>query len=101
MAWKCEKFIFDVLPFAKKAAAVIYPRTLCFAPLKNATGPDSLQTVQSALQAYDAQTFAAITANAQSPTHIFELDPAFYYPTPQLLAKWQGKALPPTPYVQP
>lgn len=34
--WKREKFIFDILPFAKKVLALSYPRSQCYAPIKSA-----------------------------------------------------------------
>lgn len=48
--WKFEKFLFDVIPYATAVEALIFPREECFAPLKNATGPDSPHTVSEALQ---------------------------------------------------
>lgn len=49
MAWKFERFIFDCLPFARRVSALLAPRELCFAPLKNSTGEDSIASVQAAL----------------------------------------------------
>jgi len=48
--WKQEKFIFHVLELAEKVSVLVYPREECFAPLKNATGEDSVETVQAALR---------------------------------------------------
>ncbi len=50
-AWKFERFIFDILPYAHKWLIVDTPRPEEFAPLKNATGPDSPATVQAAMVA--------------------------------------------------
>ncbi len=50
MAWKFEKFIFDVLPKANTVSGLLCPREECFAPLKNFSGADSPATVQQALQ---------------------------------------------------
>jgi UDP-N-acetylglucosamine/UDP-N-acetylgalactosamine diphosphorylase len=52
-AWKREQFIFDVLPYAERVEVIAYPREECFAPLKNAEGDDSPETVRAALQARD------------------------------------------------
>ena len=49
-AWKFEAFIFDCLREAKHVSALLYPRSECFAPLKNASGPDSIETVRAALR---------------------------------------------------
>lgn len=99
IAWKFEKFIFDVLPFAGKITALLYPRKECFAPLKNATGSDSVDDVKAALQRYDVQVFEKITG-ITPPDRPFELDPQFYYPTEEMLNKWKGESLPETPYVE-
>lgn len=47
LAWKFEKFIFDVLPLATKIGGLLYPRKSCFAPLKS---KEDLPVVQAALQ---------------------------------------------------
>lgn len=48
-ALKFEMFIFDVLPLAERWTVVETTRPEEFVPLKNATGPDSPETVQQAL----------------------------------------------------
>lgn len=50
-AFKLETFLFDALPMTRKMAALIYPRAKMFAPLKNATGDKSPETVRAALLA--------------------------------------------------
>ena len=45
--WKGEQFIFDVLPYASRARAVVAPRESCYAPLK---GPESIEVVQQILR---------------------------------------------------
>lgn len=99
-AWKYEKFIFDILPAAKKVEALLYPREHCFAPLKNLSGRDSLITVQESLQNRDREIFAAVTGSELSTKH-FELAQDFYYPTNDLLRKWLGKELPDKDYIEP
>jgi len=99
-AWKYEKFIFDILPAAKKVEALLYPREHCFAPLKNLSGKDSLATVQESLQNRDREIFASITGNEPATKH-FELAQDFYYPTKELLKKWLGKELPDKDYIEP
>lgn len=84
MAWKFEKYIFDVLSFASQTHLLNYPREYCFAPLKNKEGPDSLATVQAALQTLDRLTYAQVTGKAPPPGPI-ELPQEFYYPTPKFL----------------
>lgn len=48
-ALKFELFIFDALPMADRWLAVETPRDEEFAPLKNATGPDSPEMVKQAI----------------------------------------------------
>lgn len=100
MAWKYEKFIFDILHFTDKVHALLYPREECFAPLKNAEGSDSVSDVQRALLARDIQIFEELTGH--HPTgKIFELDPQFYYPTENMFIEWNGRALPSCEYIVP
>lgn len=99
IAWKFETFIFDVFQYTDRVAALLYPREQCFAPLKNYSGEDSLETVQQALLRRDKQILKQVTG--LEPTDIpFELAQDFYYPTPQLLEKWK-KQKPQTSYVEP
>lgn len=100
MAWKFEKFIFDVLPFTQNVKVMDYPREVCFAPLKNFSGPESPETVRAALQKLDRQTIARIT-NIEPPMIPFELSQEFYYPTMELLQKWYGTPLPKQSYIMP
>ena len=93
-AWKFERFIFDLLPEAKAVKALLYPREECFAPLKNFSGPDSIEDVQAALLA-EAKRIAERVTGLPAPAHPFELPAEFFYPTPQLLAKWKGQPIPP------
>ena len=49
--YKFEKFIFDILPNAKRAAFLAFEQKNEFSPVKNAEGPDSRATCQADLQA--------------------------------------------------
>lgn len=93
-ATKCERFIFDLLPFSKKTEVLAYPRNLVFAPLKNKEGEDSPETVKKLLSEHDKIVFKNISGKS-APEGPFELDPAFFYPTKELLTKWRGKEAPP------
>jgi UDP-N-acetylglucosamine/UDP-N-acetylgalactosamine diphosphorylase len=53
-ALKFERFIFDALPLAERWLAVATSRAEEFAPLKNASGPDSPETVREAQLALHA-----------------------------------------------
>ncbi|QVL57643.1 MAG: UTP--glucose-1-phosphate uridylyltransferase [Simkaniaceae bacterium] len=46
---KKEYFILDIFPYAKNFKILVSDRNKYFAPLKNASGPDSLETVAKAL----------------------------------------------------
>lgn len=98
-SWKFEEFIFDVLPLATFCQALLYPRALCFAPLKNLKGEGSIASVQAALLAYDHQVFARISGIKPPKDAVFELAPEFYYPTRTMIDQWRGKPLPEEPYI--
>lgn len=99
LAWKYEKYIFDVLGYASKVSALLYKREECFAPLKNFSGEDSLATVQEALQKNDRRILASITGTPISISPI-ELSQDFYYPTPQLLNAWRGTSITKSGYIR-
>lgn len=99
MAWKFEKFIFDILSESFKVKALLFPRDICFSPLKNLSGEDSLVDVQAAIQKRDCYQIEKITG-FKPPERPFELSQDFYYPTPELLLKWKGKSLPDQDYIQ-
>jgi UDP-N-acetylglucosamine/UDP-N-acetylgalactosamine diphosphorylase len=98
MVWKFERFIFDILPFSNHTGVLVYPREETYAPLKNHAGESSLATVQQALLNYDRHLMGKLT-ELPLPDRPFELDPKFYYPTPQLKAAWKNRALPPDNYI--
>lgn len=54
-AWKFETFLFDALPLANDLAALVYPREHMYAPLKNAVGDRSPETVRAALASQKSQ----------------------------------------------
>jgi UDP-N-acetylglucosamine/UDP-N-acetylgalactosamine diphosphorylase len=100
-AWKFEYYIFDVLPWARKTQVLLYPRELCFAPLKEREGPCGVKAVQEALLAADRRAYHAVTGILPSESACFELSQDFHYPTPELLKLWHGRELPSTGYIQP
>ncbi len=98
--WKFEKFIFDVLPFAKNVRIMEYPRKSCFSPLKNLTGNQSLETVQKDMQELDYKTITDITGKKNPVLKPFEIAQEFYYPNDALISKWKGKEIPKEHYIE-
>lgn len=72
MAWKFEYFIFDVLQFTDRVCLLKCPRDLCFSPLKNTQGNDSIATVQKALQKLDKMIYKRVFGQ-YPPEQPFEL----------------------------
>lgn len=89
LGWKFETFIFDLMGSAQVVKALLYPRHECFAPLKNGSGSDSLETVQEALLKQDFKVLEAICGHS-IPFSIIELDQHFHYPTEELLDRWKN-----------
>jgi UDP-N-acetylglucosamine/UDP-N-acetylgalactosamine diphosphorylase len=84
--WKCERFIFDLLDYARCSAVLVCPREKIYAPLKNATGEKGVETVKQALLVHDREIYRALTGLLPKAS-AFELDPVFYYPTEELKQK--------------
>lgn len=97
--WKFELFLFDIFEFSKRIGVICYPREECFAPLKNFDGEDSILTVKAALLEADRKMFQKISGIEPSKKAVFELSQEFYFPTTDLLKKWQGQELPKTSYI--
>ena len=81
-AYKFEKFIFDVLPDAKKVVSLAFDRREEFSPVKNATGDDSPATTRRDLSAKWARWLKAVGVAVPEdehgyPTQPIEIDPAF------------------------
>lgn len=94
--WKCERFIFDVLLYAEKTGVLVFPRETTYAPLKK---QNDLAFIQQALLGFDRQVYREISG-LRAPDEVFELDPKFYYPTPELKAKWKGRVVTSAGYVE-
>jgi UDP-N-acetylglucosamine/UDP-N-acetylgalactosamine diphosphorylase len=72
-ALKFEKFVFDALPMAERWLAVATSRSEEFAPLKNATGSDTISDVHRAIIAL--HTGWLNTAGIQTNGHAVEVSP--------------------------
>ncbi|MDF2549998.1 MAG: hypothetical protein K0S07_1065 [Chlamydiales bacterium] len=100
IAYKFERFIFDVLPLSSQVRLLVYPRENCFAPLKSEIGEGSLLALQEKLQAYDKATFEQVTGIRIPDDALFELSPEFYYPSKELLSSWHGRSIPTSSYIE-
>jgi UDP-N-acetylglucosamine/UDP-N-acetylgalactosamine diphosphorylase len=84
-ALKFERFVFDALPLAERWLAVETPRAEEFAPLKNATGADSPETVRAAQIALHAGWLEQ--AGVPTHGHPVEVSPLFALDADELRAK--------------
>jgi len=94
---KFEKFIFDVLPDARKVVTLAFDRAEEFSPVKNATGADSPATCRRDLQAKWARWLmqAGVTIPtdaAGQPALPLEIDPLYALNAEELLKKLKRKA---------
>lgn len=94
-AWKFERFIFDVLEYSEKTEILVCPREECFAPIKDCK---TLEAAKKSLSAFDQRVLERITG--KKAPGCLEIDPQFYYPTPALLKKWEGRCPPDSSYVE-
>ena len=74
-ALKFEKFVFDALPMAERWLAVATSRSEEFAPLKNATGSDTIADVHRALIAFHTRRLEA--AGGRTNGHPGGISPLF------------------------
>ncbi len=84
-AVKFERFIFDALPHAERWMAVETLRDEEFAPIKNATGPDSPETSAVAQLVLYAQWLAR--AGVETNGNLVEISPLFALDADELAAK--------------
>ncbi|HJZ53362.1 MAG TPA: UDPGP type 1 family protein [Gemmataceae bacterium] len=84
-ALKFELFVFDALPMADRWLAVETKREEEFAPLKNATGADSPESVKQALVALHGGWLEG--AGVQAHGHPVEVSPLFALDADELRAK--------------
>ena len=94
-AYKFEKFIFDVLPDAKRALCVEFDRAEEFSPVKNAEGDDSPATARRDMMRKFARWFEDCGVDVPrdadgEPAHRLEIDPAFAANAAQLKERFAG-----------
>jgi UDP-N-acetylglucosamine/UDP-N-acetylgalactosamine diphosphorylase len=85
-ALKFELFVFDALPLAERWLAVEAKREDEFSPLKNAAGPDSLETVQAAMAAQARRWLTAAGATVPEDVPV-EISPTFALDAAEVQAK--------------
>lgn len=71
IAWKFEKYIFDILPYASRLSALLYPRAEVYAALK---GEEDVARVRWALSDRDREVYRRITGQSPKINGLFELD---------------------------
>ncbi len=76
--YKFEKFIFDILPNAKRAAFLAFEQKDEFSPVKNAEGNDSPATCKADMKAKWAKALAEAGVMID-PAANFEIDPAKFF----------------------
>jgi UDP-N-acetylglucosamine/UDP-N-acetylgalactosamine diphosphorylase len=90
-ALKFEMFVFDALPLADRWLAVAVDREDEFAPLKNATGADSPQTVRQLMIGRAAKWLrgvgVSVPMTGTEPTFPLEIGPLFAVDEGQLKSK--------------
>jgi UDP-N-acetylglucosamine/UDP-N-acetylgalactosamine diphosphorylase len=99
-ALKFERFVFDVLPLAERWTAVATSRREEFAPLKNATGADSPQSLRDALIGLAVDWLRRAEAKAPDGAAI-EISPLFALEPEDLTGKVEpGTEIPSGTYLQ-
>jgi UDP-N-acetylglucosamine/UDP-N-acetylgalactosamine diphosphorylase len=75
--YKFEKFIFDILPNARRAAFLAFEQKDEFSPVKNAEGSDSPQTCRADMQAKWSSWLAAAGVTVAEDAPPLEIDPVY------------------------
>ncbi len=85
--YKFEKFIFDILPDAKRVTLLAFDRRDEFAPVKNAEGSDSPQTCRDALRAKWRRQLEGEVHIAVPNDMPLEIDPLYMYDGSDILKR--------------
>lgn len=88
-ALKFERFMFDVLPLARKPLVMEVERSREFLPVKNATGPDSPHTSRAGLCRLYADWLTSAGATVQPETAV-EISPLYAIDERELRDKLTG-----------
>jgi UDP-N-acetylglucosamine/UDP-N-acetylgalactosamine diphosphorylase len=74
--WKCERFIFDLLPLARRGVGLEIDRAEEFGPIKNATGEDSVDSARRLLRERARRWLAAYGVEVSSAARV-EIGPLY------------------------
>jgi UDP-N-acetylglucosamine/UDP-N-acetylgalactosamine diphosphorylase len=88
--WKHERFVFDLLPEAKRSVALEIERAAEFAPVKNAEGDDSPESAVELMRAQHVEWLGAAGVEV-SPGVRVEISPLFAATREQFLENWDGR----------
>lgn len=89
-AWKYEAFIFEGFDMSDKIGTLLIDREMCFSPLKNKSGENSLSQVQRDLLKKEKTLYEKLTRH-KTDKDFFELEPRFSYPTKEFLISLREK----------
>ncbi len=90
--WKCERFIFDLLPLADRSLGLEIEREAEFAPIKNAEGADSVESARRLHSDLACRWLAAVGVEVDLPAgaHV-EVSPLFAATEEQFRGRWDGR----------
>lgn len=90
--WKNERFIFDLVPQATVSVGLAIERDDEFAPIKNASGTDSVDSMQALCSAaYGRWLEAAGVSVELAEGQTIEISPLFAATAAQFAAEWDGR----------
>jgi len=90
--WKCERFIFDLLPLAERSLGLAIDRAEEFAPVKNAEGDDSPATARALHSECCRRWLADVGVEVDLPAGaVIEISPRFAATAEEFHARWDGR----------
>jgi UDP-N-acetylglucosamine/UDP-N-acetylgalactosamine diphosphorylase len=98
-AQKQESLFFDAFSYFDNIGIIKDIKENTYAPLKNFDGKNGVEEVQMAILEKDRKVFQQLFS-VDVNDRIFELSQDFYYPTSELVKKWQGREFENNSYVQ-
>jgi UDP-N-acetylglucosamine/UDP-N-acetylgalactosamine diphosphorylase len=75
--WKVEQFVFDLLPYARTTGLVVVSRAEEYAPVKQSSGPDSLESAREALLRLYRNWLERAGATPADPDCLVEISPLY------------------------